>query len=242
MPYRDTTPPTILSLSEPVKKEVSDNHYRQYVRIHGQPITINIPEFHRNSTLKITLRGCTASVCVPLDSVTRQTLSFIESFVKSNVQSEKYKPLYLNDFMCVSLSAWCRFEKINQDGSRTQLEDGTVLGRGTYGLTLSVSHVYVGPHKGGETFSLSLHVTKVSYKPDSDISELISLLESDGQMSMQTEVVPAQLEKTPIPQTPQPLKKKPLLQRRRARRGLDEIDGPKNVSHHLQQQQQQHVL
>ena len=149
--YREYTHPTNLTLSEPVKKEVSDQYYRQYLKLHGQPVLIRIPDFYRDNGLKLLCKGEFTSMLLPLDDGTKSTLSRIESFVKSNVVSQTYKPLWLKDAMYVNISKWCRFETVHFNGTRTLLPQGTVLGKGTYSVTLQVSHVYVRPHKGGET-------------------------------------------------------------------------------------------
>lgn len=172
-----------------------------------------------------------SAVRIPLDEVTRATLNGIESFVKANVASPKYKPLRLNDFMYVNVSKWCRYEQINFDGSCTPMAPNSLLGRGMYSITILADHVYVGPHRGGETFSLSLFVHQIAYKSeDRDMMEFIDSL--NGQ--------------SPPPQaiiTPQvPHKPKLKTKRGRPKKGLDEIDGPKDIGQFLQQAKPHHVL
>ena len=125
---------------------------------------------------------------LPLDDGTKSTLSRIESFVKSNVVSQTYKPLWLKDAMYVNISKWCRFETVHFNGTRTLLPQGTVLGKGTYSVTLQVSHVYVGPHKGGETFSLSLHITNLAFKPEEDIMDFIESFDNHCLVGVQNVV------------------------------------------------------
>lgn len=159
-----------------MKKDISDNNYRQHLRIDGKPVLIRVPDFYKESPLKCITRGEVTSALIPLDECTKLTLSTIETFVKANVQSPKYKPLWLKDAMYVNISKWCLFDRINCDGSRTPSYD-YLLGKGTYSVTLQVSHVYVGPHKGGETFSLSLHIKHIAYKSDEDIMDIIQSLD-----------------------------------------------------------------
>ena len=184
------------------------------------------------------------SVLIPLDDLTRSTLSEIETFVKSNVDSPRYKPLWLKDAMYVNVSRWCLYEQINSDGSRALLPPGSFLGKGTYSLTLHVSHVYVGPHKKDETFSLSLHVSRIAYKAEQDT--LIELIESIDRMTppashamvaKQTTAKP--LKETSVTQlTPvKPTKQKLKIKRGRPKKGLSEmtIESHKSELHHQQQ-------
>ena len=123
------------------------------------------------------------SVHVPLDLTTIQLLYEIEQFVKTNVDSPRYKPLWLKDTIFVNLSKWCRYELINTDGSSQIFPVDLVMGFGWYKFDIQASHVYVGPHKNGETFSISLHVIRIAYKPADDLdtvmTDLIQCLDSD---------------------------------------------------------------
>ena len=173
------------------------------------------PRFHREDGLKFLVNASVTSVLVPLDSVTKSVLQNIETFVVDNVDSHKYKPLWLHDAMYVNLSKWCAYELVNMDGSRQALPEGMVMAKGTYSFEIHVSHVYIGPHKGGETFSLSLHVTRVTYEPEHDFYNLLC---------DDTSKTP------PAPPAPPMAPVKPKLKRGRRRNGLDEIDGPRTVS------------
>ncbi|MEL7308513.1 MAG: hypothetical protein AAGK05_12040 [Pseudomonadota bacterium] len=79
-----------------MKDEVR-NTYKQYLKLNGKRALISIPEFFKETGLKINANNKVASVLVPLTDDTRATLSSLESFVQQNVQSEKYKPLWLKD-------------------------------------------------------------------------------------------------------------------------------------------------
>ena len=59
------------------------------------------------------------------------------------------------------------------------MPSGTTLGKGFYSIVIHPSHVYVGPHRGGKIFSLSLHVIEISDKESDDIGDLIEYLYSD---------------------------------------------------------------
>lgn len=207
-----------LSLSDAVKHEVS-NTYRQYLKDSGRPVIIQTSTFQADH-LKMIVNKNVTSALIPLDSTTISKLQEIETFVKENVVSEKYKPLWLNKAMYINLSKWCKYELINFDGSRQPIPVDTFLGKGMYTLEIQVSHVYLGPHKSGETFSLSLHIMGLAYQPDSNLMDLID--ELDHTM----DAPPSPSPPTVCPAAPT----KPKRKRATKRSGRDEIDGPKNVS------------
>ncbi|MEL7306364.1 MAG: hypothetical protein AAGK05_00070 [Pseudomonadota bacterium] len=209
-----------LTLSEPVKDEVNKT-YKQYLKVHGKRALIAVPEFFRDTALKFNFNNKISSVLVPLDDTTRNTLSSLETFVQANVNSDKYKPLWLKDNMYVNISQWCRYEQVNNDGTRSTIQPGSFLGRGFYSLLIHASHVYVGPHKGGETYSLSLYVVHITYKPADDIMELIECLSDIDRPPAPTAFeAPFQIKK--------PAKKK-RAPRSKKNGSQDEIDGPKTV-------------
>ena len=210
--------PTGLTLSEPVTNEASKTS-KQYLKLHGKRVLIAVPEFFRDTGLNFKMKGNISSVLIPLDDSTRKSLSTVETFVKNNVKSEKYKPLWLNEAMYVNVSQWCNYQKMNNDGARSPIETGTLLGKGFYSMYIHASHVYIGPHKNGETFSLSLHVVEITYKPTEDIMDLIESLSDDfnGAPSASSN----QLAK------PEPVKRKKRTSR--SKKGRDEIDGTKTA-------------
>ena len=122
------------------------------------------------------------SVLLPLDDQTRNYFKEVEAFVLANIKSEKHKPLYLENLMYVPVSHWCVYVQANKDGSHSRIQPGTVLGKGHYSLLIHVSHVYFGKLRAGETSCLSLSVTQIIYKPESDMMDLIECLgaELDG--------------------------------------------------------------
>ena len=152
-----------------------------------------------------------------LDSVTKAKLQVIENFVQANVVSEKYKPLFLHNAMYVNLSKWCKYELMKPDGSRQPLPAETYLGKGTYSLEIQASHVYIGPHRGGETFSISLHIVRLGYQPDPSLGDIID----DIVQSMQTPPTPPP---PVVTARAAPSKAKPKLKRVARRLGFDEVD------------------
>lgn len=174
-----------LTLSEPVKKEVSDNFYKQSIKLGGRPLDIQTPHCFLEHGLKMLIQENMTAVLVPLDEATKTSLRTVEKFVVKHVNSQKYKQLPLNnDTMFVNVSKWCAYEKASDSGFSDMIPPGTFMGPGTYSLKLRVSHVYVGPHRGGETFSLSLHVLKITYMPKQDDAivdnDIMSLFEELG--------------------------------------------------------------
>ena len=191
---------------------------KQYLKLHGNRALIAVPEFYRDVGLKFIFTGNITFVLIPLDDNLRNSLETIETFVKDNVKSEKYKPLWLNEAMYVNVSHYCNYQQINDDGTHSPIQQGTFLGRGFYSMHIHASHVYIGPHKNGETYSLSLYVVQITYKPKGDIIELIESLGDDFDATSCTSL--NQLAK------PEPVKKKRAS---RAKKGRNENDGSKTI-------------
>lgn len=208
-----------LSLSDQVKEEVS-NTRKQYLKEDGSRVIVKTPNFYREDHLKLLVHADRTSVLVPLDPATKAKFQEIETFVKANVVSEKYKPLWLYDAMYVTLSKWCHYELIKSDGSRQPLPSDTFLGKGTYRLEIHVSHVYIGPHKGGETFSLSLHVVGLAYEPEynsiDEIDEIVQSMRPPSPSPPKPVLTPVTGHKTKGP---------------RKQVGRNEINGPKQLSY-----------
>ena len=211
-----------LTLSDPVKREVSDKHYKQYIRLHGKPLTVQTPNCYIDTGLKMYVKGNMTAALIPLDESTKTTLRWVESFVLQNVDSSKYKPLQLAESMFINVSKWCVHEKVNNDGSCTVLAPGSVMGPGTYSFQLQISHVYAGPHRGGETFSLSLHVQRITHTP--------KVTTEDNIMSLFDDLVDA----PPAPVATSTPKSR-TKQRRGRRLNLDEVNGPKHAEKTAQQ-------
>ena len=161
-----------LTLNDDVKNEVRDTTKR-ILKQDGKRLIINLPIFRRQHGLGFFLNGNMNSVIVPLNADTIATLTEVENFIKASMPQEKYKPLCLGETMFVNVSKWCKFELVNADATRQPLPDNLNFGEGLYKLDILISHLYVGPHKNGETCSLSLFVTKIAYEPQSNLFELV---------------------------------------------------------------------
>ena len=182
-----------LSLDDPVKSEVG-NTFKRHIKQDGKRISISTPILCCENGLKFSVNKTITAVLVPLDSLTVAELQRIENFVKSKLGScERYKSLHLNKSMYVNVSKWCEYELHNRDGSTKPLPPNVFLGAGYYKLELIVSHIYYGPHRGGETASLSLHVCKLTYEPleppeiDNDFEDFLESLDCDVPASTSTQ-------------------------------------------------------
>ena len=55
-----------------------------------------------------------------------------------------------------------------------------VFGPGFYSVTIDVSHVYIGPHKNGEHFSLNLRVSQITYQSIPSAPPALPFKKPDG--------------------------------------------------------------
>ena len=164
-----------LHLNDAVKNEVNNSSQR-YIKNNGRRLIIKVSPFHLREGLhfKNNPNSLTNSVLVPLDEMTISSLSSVESFVKTQLSdSDKYKPIWLERAMYVQISKWCTFDLVKSSGKVFVLPEDVMFGAGMYSIDLQVSHLYNGPHRGGETCSLSLFVVNVSYEPQSNMTEII---------------------------------------------------------------------
>ena len=78
-----------------------------------------------------------------------------------------YKPIWPGDMMYIQVSKWCHiFRKNVQTNHFDTLDFKTPLERGMYNITIEVPHVYIGPHKNGENYSLSMRIVQIVYEPE----------------------------------------------------------------------------
>ena len=107
----------------------------------------------------------------------RQQLNVIETFAQSNVDYSKlnlpaackvaYKPLWPGEMMYIRVSRWGHvFKQDLATGDFDTIDIKERLGQGTYNVTIDVPYIYVGPHKNGENFSLSLRIDQIVFIPD----------------------------------------------------------------------------
>ena len=65
------------------------------------------------------------------------------------------------------------------DGTTQHGPKCDLFGTGIYQLDIAVSHLYVGPHRNGEHYSLSLNVVKIKYEPQQNLEDLVGDLMND---------------------------------------------------------------
>ena len=124
------------------------------------------------------------ALAVPVDTWLRTQLSTIEKAVmmkvtippdvpKSKEGAYLYRPLLLRDTLFLTVSKWCKYFKYDKSkGGYTLLEKFIPFEKGQYNVNIEVAHVYIGPHKGGQNFSLSLRITQIMYKEDDPCDNL----------------------------------------------------------------------
>ena len=167
--------------------------------------------FYSAEPLKVAYYENLKAAYIPLDPATRAKLTEIEKFVEQAVDSPTYKPIWKGDALFINFSRWCKYETVMPDGSRQPMPSDAVLGKGMYSLVIQASHVYVGPHKSGETYSLSLHIRELLYEPEQNLNDWFDTL-------MSTPPPSAATNKNDEPP------KAPKRRAQRKRRGKDEVD------------------
>lgn len=166
-----------LGLSQATPKEVCETGYRtyrQYVLHNEHKLILQSPTFQQNGLIFRENKGQRA-IIVPIDPWLRSQFNVLENFIKEKVTipdevlqvvgEAKYKPLWDRERMCISVSQWCAYFRDNGDGAFEQIPANSHFGDGTYNVSVEVPYVYIGPHKDGYSFSLTLRIVQVVYKP-----------------------------------------------------------------------------
>ena len=193
---------------------MSETYKRVLRTTGGRQAAFKVPNFYSDTPLHIHVGVNSTATVIPMDPVTFARLQEIDNFVLKTVTTGKYKPLYKGDRIMINFSRWCKYEKMLPDGTRQPMPEDTVLGKGTYSISINASHVYFGPHKSGETHSVSLHICELLYEPEQNLGDLFNDI-------MKTP--PPTPPPTVPPQVKPKLKKQPRFGRK-TRRGLDEVD------------------
>lgn len=171
--------PNNLSLSDLQKYEVVNKvpHYRQYIRHHASKLMLATPKFHAQE-LVLKQQGAQLSALVPVGPWLRHQLNIVEQYachhvsipvsVAGNKQPGRlYKPLYQQANMYISISQWCNCLKLNREsGTYNSTNMSEMKGKGVYGLTVEVPYIYIGEHRSGEAFSLTLRIVEIIFEPD----------------------------------------------------------------------------
>lgn len=170
--------PTLLGSSNAVRYEVNNRPpcYRQSISYQDANLQLMVSnvameELPRNDF------GKSVSFRLPITDWLRKQLDIVEEFVTDNVDlaslpessSNKtfvYKPLWRGPQMYVSVSPRCDFQCYDSATGVLQSSSlSNMRGKGTYTFTLSVPFIYIGPHKKGEDYSLSLEIVQIIFYP-----------------------------------------------------------------------------
>lgn len=132
----------------------------------------------------------TVSISVPISPWLRSQLDRVERFVQDNVNipskcvpesgSLMYRALWPHESMFISVSRWCNiFVRDAQTGTfkNVNINNGN-FGHGTYSVTIEIPYVYIGAHKHGEVYSLTLRAVQIVYEPLTKESNLASPLDT----------------------------------------------------------------
>ena len=145
------------------------------------------------------------ALAVPLDTWLRTQLSTLEKAAmmkvtippdvpKTKEGAYVYRPLLLRDTLFLTVSKWCKYFKYDKSkGAYSLLKDFVPFEKGHYNVNIEVSHIYIGPHKGGQNFSLSLRITQIMYKED----------EKENEFQLDEEILTRVLSSTPSEEIPQ---------------------------------------
>ena len=171
--------PTQLALGEPVRQEVGSTgktYYRQYLRHRGTKLVLLTPNYE-SAGLVFQTHGENKSVLVNIPPKLRSTLNVVEDFVTRNVtlpanavtpsqNGSFYKSLWPAENVMITLSRWCKIYQLNYETEAYEMvpPDGP-FGRGFYQFSFEVPYVYIGPHKEGQSFSLTLRVVQIVFTP-----------------------------------------------------------------------------
>lgn len=167
-----------------MKYEVDNRppHYRQYISYQDGKLQLVICDVPTEQVLRKDFAK-TVSFCLPIHPSLRKQFDIIERFVQQSIDpsalpfsSQKdlvYKPLWKGDQMYISVSPLCSFFRFNsKTGEMESVNRSSVCGNGKYNITLQASYIFIGPHKKGEDYSLSLDIVQVVFNPEAtqDIS------------------------------------------------------------------------
>ena len=189
------------------KAAVSDNlpRYTQRILYGGCKLMIQVPAVKLQSLLyKANIAG--ESVIVPVENWLRHQFSILDIFISENVtvppelrrhsavpDENLYKDIYNGKNLCMKLGRFCRFTQMVGD----QLVDIPCIPRpnfgvGRYSFSIEIPYVYIGPHKSGALYSLTMMVTRIHFEPQPP---------NEPYLIIQRPVIPSNVQKTIDQQT-----------------------------------------
>ena len=118
--------------------------------------------------------GANHSALITIDTWMRQQLNVTEKFATQNVANLSvdptknmiYKRLWDGDRMYIGVAPWCQILRKKSESGQYETVDINALGRGTYTVTIEVPYIFIGPHKNGEDFSLTLRIIQITFDPE----------------------------------------------------------------------------
>ena len=167
--------------------------------MNGEKVSVETTNYHTNCGIFLYSHGPDQmSMSVPVDDWLRSQLTRFQNFVIANATipsdvpqssdgSYVFKSLLDQNSIMIPLSKWCKIYKYCPDqGTYTRTDNLKQFRKGDFAATIDISHVYIGPHKGGQHFSLSLRVKRVVYQEEqsqvSDTSLLDELLTASSEI------------------------------------------------------------
>ena len=175
---QSTITPENLTLTAPTPDKVPGS-YKQALRLNGHKTVIESSNYHTESGIYMYCHNVDqTSMSVPLDDWLRSQLSIVQDYVVSHAsipadvpQTKEgaylFKPLLTRDTLMISLSKWCRIFKFDKSrGAYVRIDKFSQFRKGNFSVQIEASHVYIGPHKGGHSFSLSLRVKQIVYNEE----------------------------------------------------------------------------
>ena len=189
-----------LSLNLPKLQKVSDNgspNYRANLRHFGRKVFIKTPEVELTGLhLRKTANSC--SILTPIDGWTREQLNKLETFVQGNViipedvkapegQPRDYRSVWPYAVAFITCSPWCKYFWGSRDNFGFSVKPEQLTLPGLYSFTIEAPYVYIGPHKGGERYSLVLRIVEVNYKSLSPMQQrALTLPEPEDETKVQS--------------------------------------------------------
>lgn len=210
--------PQQLSLGLPRPEKVSRDgfpSYRSTIHHFGQKLVIKTPDVEYHG-LQMRMTNGSCSLTVPIDSWTRSQLNTLECFVQCNVvipedvlapagSSRDYRPMWPYPVTFILCSQWCNYYWKNPEtGMCRSVSPEQLTQPGLFSFSIEVPYVYIGPHKGGERYSLSLRLIQVTYTPLTEVEMPCSIPPPSPELEKETKIqrVPTLPDLTmPPPQT-----------------------------------------
>ena len=182
-----------LTLSVPIAKEVRNVvHFRQYLRHRGHKIILTTPPFDANGLNDMGYHR--NAIMTPVKGWLREQLTTLEHFACENIRipssvvqpegttNALYRPLWQGDELLISRSDWCdyfQFDPVQE--CYTKLTENVPLLKGTYTFSIEVPYIYIGAHREGQLFSLTLRLIQIIYQPPlPQIEDLDKFLNTDS--------------------------------------------------------------